>query len=126
MTKVTTTLPPLMRLLGGFIREIEDQAGIPTRPGEDPGVSISFTLEVQIKGSVQSFTFAMPCPHIPRKNQHVDIVFEGVKIGWYEIYEDKEIEKLYRDLIARISPELIHNSEPWACLECGLSCYIFA
>jgi hypothetical protein len=55
----------------------------------------------------------------PRKNQRMDINFEIVKIGWYEIYVDKEIETLYRDFIERIGPELTRNSEEWACTLCG-------
>jgi hypothetical protein len=49
----------------------------------------------------------------------VDITFEVVKIGWYEIYYDEEIDVLYREFIASIGPELAHNSEAWACLGCG-------
>lgn len=49
----------------------------------------------------------------------MDINFEIVKIGWYEIYVDKEIETLYRDFIERIGPELTRNSEEWACTLCG-------
>ncbi|KAJ7123375.1 hypothetical protein C8R44DRAFT_875581 [Mycena epipterygia] len=78
-------------------------AGIPTQPGEDPGVSITFSMDVQIFG----------------KNQSVEILFDVVAIGWYEIYENTEIETLCRELIKRIGPELTHNSETWACLECG-------
>ncbi|KAJ6596240.1 hypothetical protein DFH09DRAFT_1272764 [Mycena vulgaris] len=96
------TVPPLMRLLDGFMRGIEEKAGIPYQPEEVPGVSITFTLEVKIIG----------------RNQRVDLSFEIVKIGWYEIYEDKEIETLYREFIERIGPELTHNSEEWACWEC--------
>ncbi|KAJ7314246.1 hypothetical protein DFH08DRAFT_972988 [Mycena albidolilacea] len=47
------------------------------------------------------------------------ITFEVVKIGWYEIYCDEEIDALYREFIASIGPELAHNSEAWACLGCG-------
>jgi hypothetical protein len=49
----------------------------------------------------------------------VEIEFEVVKIGWYEIYENTEIETLYREFIERIGPELRHNSEGWGCYQCG-------
>lgn len=49
----------------------------------------------------------------------MDITFEVVKIGWYEIYCDEEIDALYREFIASIGPELAHNCEAWACLGCG-------
>jgi hypothetical protein len=39
-------------MLGGVFLGLEDAAGIPTLPGEDRGVSISFTMEVHIVGSV--------------------------------------------------------------------------
>ncbi|KAJ7096797.1 hypothetical protein C8R44DRAFT_889401 [Mycena epipterygia] len=68
------------------------------------GAGATFTLEVQIVG----------------KNQRLEICFELTRITYYDIYEDKEIETLYREFIARIGPELTHNSEAWACSMCGL------
>ncbi|KAF8206801.1 hypothetical protein K438DRAFT_1756148 [Mycena galopus ATCC 62051] len=53
------------------------------------------------------------------RNQNVDITFEVAKIGWYDIYFEKEIERSYRDFIVSISPELIHCSDAWACVDCG-------
>jgi hypothetical protein len=44
------TVPPLFRLMDGFMQSIQEQAGIPYAPHEDPGVSITFTPEVQIIG----------------------------------------------------------------------------
>jgi hypothetical protein len=43
---------PFMRLFDGLTRRIQVEAGIPFEPEEDPGVSITFMLEVQIIGSV--------------------------------------------------------------------------
>ncbi|KAJ7908181.1 hypothetical protein B0H13DRAFT_1878837 [Mycena leptocephala] len=57
--------------------------------------------------------------HIVGKIQRVEIEFEIVKIGWYEIYENTEIETLYREFIERIGPELRRNSEGWGCYQCG-------
>ncbi|KAJ7455057.1 hypothetical protein FB451DRAFT_1184389 [Mycena latifolia] len=94
---------PLMRLLDGFLRQTQTDAGIPFEPEEDPGVSITFMLEVQIVS----------------KKQRVDITFEVVKIGWHEMYQEEEVEQIYRDLIATIGPELMHNSESWGCFGCG-------
>lgn len=50
----------------------------------------------------------------------MDIIFEVVKIGWFEMYQEEEIETLYRNLIETIGPELMHNSEEWACFQCGM------
>jgi hypothetical protein len=50
----------------------------------------------------------------------VNISFEVVKIGWFEMYQEEEIETLYRNLIETIGPELMHNSEEWACFQCGV------
>ncbi|KAJ7159498.1 hypothetical protein C8R46DRAFT_1286696 [Mycena filopes] len=75
----------------------------PARPGEDKGVSITFSLDVEMTGRNQRITFS------------VDVV----TIGWFEIYDEEEIKVLYRELTERISPELAHNSDAWLCLECG-------
>ncbi|KAJ7473685.1 hypothetical protein B0H11DRAFT_2036878 [Mycena galericulata] len=48
------------------------------------------------------------------------MTFEVVKIGWYEMYTEEEIETLYHEFIASIVPELKHNSETWKCFECDL------
>ncbi|KAJ6526735.1 hypothetical protein B0H19DRAFT_1084321 [Mycena capillaripes] len=95
---------PFIRLLDGFIRQTQTDAGIPFESEEDPGVSITFMLEVQIIG----------------KKQRVDITFEVVKIGWYEMYQEEEVEQIYRDLIATVGPELMHNSDSWGCFECDV------
>ncbi|KAJ7770042.1 hypothetical protein B0H16DRAFT_1452406 [Mycena metata] len=69
----------------------------PEWPGEVKGVSVTFSLE----------------------NQTVDISFDVETVGWYEIFEQAEIERLYRELVERIGPELTHNSEEWKCEHCG-------
>ncbi|KAJ7624066.1 hypothetical protein DFH06DRAFT_1142621 [Mycena polygramma] len=99
------TVPPLMRLLSRTLSSVTERAGIPARPGEVPGYSATFSLEVQILG---------------KHDRQVVISFDVVTVGWYDIYQDSEIEEHYRDLLERIGPELSHNSETWACLECDL------
>ncbi|KAJ7686697.1 hypothetical protein B0H17DRAFT_1136781 [Mycena rosella] len=73
----------------------------PASPNVVPGKEIIFTLDANLW------------------NQTLDISFTIVHIGWYDIYEDKNIEILYREFIARIGPELTHNSDSWDCFECG-------
>ncbi|KAF7344911.1 MYND-type domain-containing protein [Mycena venus] len=103
------TVPPLLRMFDTMLRDVKARAGIPNQPGEDPGVSVTFTLEIQIVGK----------DSLGQKRK-VEITFDVVTIGWYDIYEDTEIESLYREFVEKIGPELTHNSDKWACLECGL------
>lgn len=50
----------------------------------------------------------------------MDIIFEVLKIGWYEMYQEEEVKQRHRDLCAAISPDLMHNSEGWTCFICGV------
>jgi hypothetical protein len=50
----------------------------------------------------------------------VDIIFEVLKIGGYEMYQEEEVKQRYRDLSATIGPDLMHNSEGWTCFICGM------
>ncbi|KAJ6506605.1 hypothetical protein C8R45DRAFT_970095 [Mycena sanguinolenta] len=103
------TVPPILRLLDGLFRHVKASARIPNMPGEDPGGSVTFTLEIQIIG----------LNSLGQKRQ-LQITFDVVKMGWYDIYDDTEIETRYRDFVETVGPELAHNSDEWACLECGL------
>ncbi|KAJ7440857.1 hypothetical protein FB451DRAFT_1191316 [Mycena latifolia] len=76
---------------------------MPDRPGEVKGVSATFSLDVRIAG----------------RKQRLNISFDVVTVGWYDIYMKEDIETLYREFVARIGPELTYNSEAWACIECG-------
>ncbi|KAJ7224932.1 hypothetical protein B0H12DRAFT_1328794 [Mycena haematopus] len=101
--------------LDTMLRTGKAKAGIPNMPGENPGESVTFTLEIKIVG----------CPHSHIKDslgqkRNVEITFDVVKVGWYDIFTDTEIETSYREFIERIGPELMHNSEKWACLQCDL------
>ncbi|KAF7373932.1 hypothetical protein MSAN_00605600 [Mycena sanguinolenta] len=103
------TVPPFVRFLDGMLRQVKARAGIPHMPGEDPGVSVTFSLEIQIFGK----------DSVGQKRK-LEVTFDVVKIGWYEMYQDTEIERLYHEFVEKIGPELAHNSEEWACLQCGL------
>ncbi|KAJ7769974.1 hypothetical protein B0H16DRAFT_1452346 [Mycena metata] len=94
------TVSPLWRLISSTLDSVVNE---PEWPGEVKGVSNTFSLEVRILG----------------KNQTVDISFDVETVGWYEIFEQAEIERLYRELVERIGPELTHNSEEWKCEHCG-------
>ncbi|KAJ7159513.1 hypothetical protein C8R46DRAFT_1108454 [Mycena filopes] len=94
------TVPPLMRMLNTFMLS---QFPEPDWPGEDKGVSITFSLDVEITG----------------RNQRIAFSVDLVTIGWFEIYDEEELEGLYRELTERINPELAHNSEAWECRGCG-------
>ncbi|KAJ7624058.1 hypothetical protein DFH06DRAFT_1340092 [Mycena polygramma] len=98
------TVSPMWQMLDGFVQGIMAENGIQPQEGEVPGVRATFTLEVNIHG----------------KTKRVDILFDVVTVGWYDMYQDTEIEALYRDLIERIGPEISQNSEAWTCLNCDL------
>ncbi|KAJ6577913.1 hypothetical protein B0H19DRAFT_1121774 [Mycena capillaripes] len=89
------------------LRHILEPLGLwrfmPAEPGVVPGVGATFTLEVEIKG----------------KNQATVITFEVAQVGYYDIYQDEDIEAQYREFIACIGPELVHNSQTWMCHTCG-------
>ncbi|KAJ7159509.1 hypothetical protein C8R46DRAFT_1038815 [Mycena filopes] len=93
-----------MRMLNTFmLAQLPDELQ-PEWPGEDKGVSITFSLDVEITGHNQRITFS------------VDVV----TIGWFEIYNEEELEEvLYRELTERISPELAHNYDAWQCCGCA-------
>jgi hypothetical protein len=43
-----------------------------------------------------------------------------MKVPWFGPFpEAKKVEKLFREFIATIGPDLAHNFEPFTCLECG-------
>jgi hypothetical protein len=44
------TVLPLMRILDAIVRKVRAEAGVPYQPEEAPGVSVTFTLNVQIVG----------------------------------------------------------------------------
>ncbi|KAJ6506621.1 hypothetical protein C8R45DRAFT_1208676 [Mycena sanguinolenta] len=103
------TVPPILRMFDGVLRHIQAEAGIPSQPGENPGVSVTFSLEVHIIGLDSS-----------GQKRTLEITFDVVKIGWYEMYQQTEIETLYCEFVEKIGPELTHNSNEWVCRECGL------
>ncbi|KAJ6506604.1 hypothetical protein C8R45DRAFT_1175662 [Mycena sanguinolenta] len=70
---------------------------------------VTFSMEIQIVGKDSL--------GLTRK---LDIIFDVVKIGWYEVYQETEIETLYREFVEKVGPEVAHSSDEWACLECGL------
>ncbi|KAJ7465605.1 hypothetical protein FB451DRAFT_1179087 [Mycena latifolia] len=76
---------------------------MPDRPGEVKGVSATFSLDVRIAG----------------RKQRLNISFDVVTVGWYDIFMEEDIETLYREFVPRIGPELTYNPEAWACIECG-------
>ncbi|KAJ7854658.1 hypothetical protein B0H13DRAFT_1903556 [Mycena leptocephala] len=85
----------VIQVFDGLPPQTQTNAGIPFHPTE--------TLEVQIIG----------------KRHRVDIIFEVLKIGRYEMYQEEEVKQRYRDLSATIGPDLMHNSEGWTCFICG-------
>ncbi|KAJ6506599.1 hypothetical protein C8R45DRAFT_922781 [Mycena sanguinolenta] len=75
----TLAVGPFIQFLDGIVRSAQARAGIPNMPGEDPG------------------------------KETLEITFDIVKIGWYDIYHDTEIETRYREFVEAIGPELTHT-----------------
>ncbi|KAJ7790516.1 hypothetical protein B0H14DRAFT_210490 [Mycena olivaceomarginata] len=69
-----------------------------------------------------------PITYFPwSEEKRIHITFAVVKLAWDQLSPLGEgFDRLFREFIATIGPELAHNPEPWACVYCGVPTTDFA
>lgn len=64
-------VPPPMHMFDYLLRHIQSEGGLPNLPGQDPGVSVTFSMDVQIIGWALCGSIHFPSSQIISQQESV-------------------------------------------------------